>query len=348
MRPFVDAGGAGPTATLKRRVLRVYLDQNHWVSLTKARVERDDGAPFADVLLLLREAVDRGWVSLPLSIEHCMEVQHRHDYASRTQLAETMLELSQLHTIRLHKDLQAAEIDRALQQTFGRPAFPRETQVFGVGMNHAFGRDIINYTVPAESEMPAELRATIQARIRKAMEVVILVGAPPDFEAEGYDPSAHRQVGVNFATEQERLRSIRRPEGYHRGDAGRRAASVDTFTEFQDPISEALKLAGLHWGYVYDLEREGMEALLRAIPTVFVHRELRHLRHEASPKAWEENDLADIAALSVAIVYCDIVVTERVWTHLAARAKLGGQFNTVILRDLESLVPHLLGAAEAA
>jgi predicted alpha-1,6-mannanase (GH76 family) len=45
-------------------MLRVYLDQNHWVSLAKARVGHKTDERFADVVLLLREAVDRGWVSL--------------------------------------------------------------------------------------------------------------------------------------------------------------------------------------------------------------------------------------------------------------------------------------------
>jgi hypothetical protein len=61
------------------------------------------------------------------------------------------------------------------------------------------------------------------------------------------------------------------------------------------------------------------EKLIRPAPAVFVHRELRRLRHEASGKAWEASDLVDLTALSSAIVYCDVVVTERVWTALAAR-----------------------------
>jgi len=72
------------------------------------------------------------------------------------------------------------------------------------------------------------------------------------------------------------------------------------------------------------------------------------LRHEASPKHWEEGDLVDLTALSSAMVYCDIVVTERVWTDLAKRAELSEKFGTTVLRDLDSLVPHIIGAAQAA
>jgi hypothetical protein len=56
----------------------------------------------------------------------------------------------------------------------------------------------------------------------------------------------------------------------------------------------------------------------------------------------------DLTALSSAIVYCDVVVTERVWTALAARANLGDQFGTIIIRSLDDLEPHLISAAVAA
>jgi hypothetical protein len=329
-------------------MLRVYLDQNHWVSLTKARVEHKDGEKFTDELVLLREGVERGWVSLPLSLEHVMEVQHRSNWQSRTDLATTMIELSRWHAIGLQRHLLAAEIDAALRAIFGRPAVPRRAQVFGVGMDHVYGRPVTSYDPPAEIPIPPELLDPIRRFGREFKQIAALVGAPSDFTAPGYDPTAHRRVGEGFAKEQEELRAVRRPRGFHRGDLGRRATSVDVFGEFEASFTEALQLAGLHWGNVYGLEREGMEGLLESVPTVFSHLELRRLRHEASPKPWEEGDLGDLTALAPAIVYCDVVVTERVWTNIAGRAKLGERFGTIVLRDLKSLVPHLIGAAQAA
>ncbi len=58
---------------------------------------------------------------------------------------------------------------------------------------------------------------------------------------------AHRQVGARFGEEQEQLRNVRRPEGYHRGELGLAVSCVDTFGEYSDLITEALELADLHW-----------------------------------------------------------------------------------------------------
>ncbi len=330
-------------------MLRVYLDQNHWVSLAKARVGHKDGERFADVLLLLSEAVDRGWVSLPLSMQHVMELQHRGDWQSRLDLAGTMVQLSRWHAITRDRNLVAAEIDRMLHGAFGVPTVPRKAQVFGVGMDHLMGIELIEYEPPAHLPLTPEHRRMFKRFGEDLKQALLLTGLPPGVKAPpGYDPKQSRRVAEEFATQQEELRNIRRPHGYHRGDPGRRATSVDVFAEFERSFTDALRLAGLDWSHIYNLKREGMELVLRSVPTVLVHRELRTLRHEASPKHWEEGDLIDLTALSTAIVYCDVVVTERVWTDLAGRAKLSEKFGTTVLRDLDSLVPHLIGASQAA
>ncbi len=329
-------------------MLRVYLDQLHWVSLTKARIGHKEGARFEGALLVLREGVERGWVSCPLSMYHFMEAWYRRDAESRLQLAQTMSELSRWHTIGHHRTLVAAEIDRALNGAFGRPAFPRAPQVFGVGINHAMGRPIADYEPPEDALLTPQQRQALKRIGSMLLQAAVFIGPPAGFEAPNFDPFASRRVAEQFANEQEKMRDVRRPHGYHRGDRGRRATSVEILAgEFEPVLTEALALAGLEWTDLTALEADGMELLLRCVPTMFVHRELRRLRHEASPKPWEAGDLVDLTALSSAIVNCDVVVTERVWTDIASRAKLDEQFGTPVLRDLDDLVPHLVSAQSA-
>jgi hypothetical protein len=143
------------------------------------------------------------------------------------------------------------------------------------------------------------------------------------------------------------MREIRRQYGYHRGEKAGRAASVDVFDEFNVRITEALEHASLHWGHLYELKKSGLEAFIEDVPTIYAHRELRLLRQLASQKPWEENDLTDLTALPPAIVYCDVVVTERLWTDIARRTDLSTRFGTTVIRSLEDLPPFLLEAAAA-
>lgn len=85
-----------------------------------------------------------------------------------------------------------------------------------------------------------------------------------------------------------------------------------------------------------------MSAFLRAIPTMHVASELNRLRHTGSQKQWQSNDLGDLGALPAAIVYCDIVVTERMWAAGIRRAGLDAMNDTVVLSDLADLPLHLV------
>ncbi len=48
-------------------MLTVYLDQNAWIGLLKAKRGSRDERGCADVLVLLDAGVERGWLRLPLS-----------------------------------------------------------------------------------------------------------------------------------------------------------------------------------------------------------------------------------------------------------------------------------------
>ena len=49
----------------------------------------------------------------------------------------------------------------------------------------------------------------------------------------------------------------------------------------------------------------------------------------------------DMDALTRAIVYCDIVVTERQWVDLVRRGRLDAKYDTIVISDLREL-PRLL------
>lgn len=106
-------------------------------------------------------------------------------------------------------------------------------------------------------------------------------------------------------------------------------------------LTEALRRAGLDWSHIYALERDGMTALLEAIPMMHVDSELHRLRDIAAQQPWTPNDLNDLTALTRAVVYCDVVVTENQWASLIRRARLDERYETVVVADLREL-PTLL------
>ena len=52
--------------------------------------------------------------------------------------------------------------------------------------------------------------------------------------------------------------------------------------------------------------------------------------------------MQDKAALSIAVAYCDVVVTERQWVHVLKQAKGDEKMGTVLFSDLAKLPEALV------
>ena len=323
---------------------RVYLDQNKWIDLAAARTGHRRGEPYQDVLTLARAGVEHDLLSFPLSATHYIETSHRRQWKSRLDLATTMALLSRFHTIAPESVLVPSEIDRALKARFRVPEIVRDTQVFGVGADHAFDTDIVRYEVPEGIPIDPVLKIEVERWATSVKEWAALVGPPPEEEGkiEGYDPDKHREVGERWAEAQQNLRVVREQAGWHRGEKAELVARAQAIVDYNEPIGEALERAGLHWGHVYALEQDGMVALVEDIPLIHVASELARLRATGAQQPLTANDLNDISALTRAIVYCDLVVTEKQWTALIKRAGLDELYRTAVFNDLRDLGPQLV------
>jgi hypothetical protein len=85
-------------------------------------------------------------------------------------------------------------------------------------------------------------------------------------------------------------------------------------------------------------DAEALTSFLMSLPSrrVAAMIQLHYLKDIA--RDWTINDLRDIAALSAAIPYCDIVVTDnKAWDAVVNRAHLDTEFRTHVLRRLDGL-----------
>jgi hypothetical protein len=131
--------------------------------------------------------------------------------------------------------------------------------------------------------------------------------------------------------------------------------SVSAVMEIQENISAALRRAELPADVLGpialarpDLPRAMVQGVLNALlpvardfigrlPTRDAALRLRLLRHENPRTRWSANDMVDIAYLAVAVVHCDVVVTEKQWVHELGRSGLLERYGTLALHDVAAL-----------
>lgn len=324
--------------------MRIYLDQSEWIDLTKRRVGKPDGARYADVLDLARTAVDRGEVSFVLSCAHYYETQLRGRGRSRSELGETMAELTKFHAIAPVQKIVPAEIREYLT---GEP-LRSQINVFGVGFKHAFGTDIdlvAGFKVTNEDTLPPAVRAKVKARIRNKAEELILAAPENAPEAARKMLETASQIHTSsqaFVDGQTTLgRAVVEQKLRGRLDD---VAVMSELADILDPLMSECDRSGID---PRDLigSKEAQYDLLRGIPSRWVMSELRRVRLRNPQQPWKRNDLNDLLFLSIAVPYCDVVVTERQWARHINQLGLADQHDTTVLHDLTDLTEVLVAAS---
>lgn len=342
----------------------VYLDQNKWVEILKAERSGVDSPPLA-AAAALRKAVQSGSIVVPLSAGHYLETWHRSDWNSRHDLARIMCDLSQFSTFAPVQSVQRWEIDLALVKYLGFETAGKELravreQVLGRGVNHAFasptGRlrlvsSVATKDVPEGEPLEPEpqlldLLEKVRALPNDAYEWWSLAGNADDSMIhKDWDTRGQHRIGDTYAEQERALSDHLLSNSEMKGKLDDLIAAQDLI-EISTDLHEAATEIGLDPLHVYGklVEMGGPEAVkgfLRTMPSVAVRYEARRLKHRNHQWSWQQHDHVDLVALSVAIPYADIVVTERQWAHLFKVAKLDREFGTRVISRLGEL-PQIL------
>ena len=83
------------------------------------------------------------------------------------------------------------------------------------------------------------------------------------------------------------------------------------------------------------------EDLLDKIPTALCLFTLIYQRDQEYHRPIKKNDFNDIASLTLAIPYSDIVITDKMMVSIATRMKLDDKCDTIILKSISELEEYL-------
>ena len=334
----------------------MYLDLNHWYSLGAAAAGHPRSAKHEPILALLRSLVSANKVSLPLSSVHYIELTENPRDGMRAEAALVMAELSRFATLAPIAKIITEELDVGLNQRFGRPTYPERCAKFGEGIGFAFGEyqhlslDIGSTTSTEREELETRIGMPLsdwEDQMNAVAEYIFLTGPPQHLRAQipGYDPyAARREADNQLASFNVMVHTLRTDP-----DISQRPLDAIAAREFCFSIPEFWARALLKAGFGGDRlplqEKEEFTAFLMSLPSRRVSSMMQFHYLKDVKRDWTINDLRDIAALSRAIPYCDVVVTDKkAWDTAVNRAHLDTEMKTVILRDLQDL-PSVLSTA---
>jgi hypothetical protein len=295
---------------------------------------------------------------VPLSTAHYLELWHRRERRSREQVGAVMRDVTSYASIPSTYSVRRREVRALVSQLVGRPSpLPSTSDLIGHGAAHAFDsphgrfRFIESLASPdgkvneGHAADPPENWNTLD-RTGPEWEWLQLVGTQPILESEGVERTPEHRYGTQHMEDELRLREYLVREPKARGHLWDHlvADELDSLRDEINEISEELDVDPHGFflrGILGETPPESVHAFIARLPSAFAWATLRHWKHRDLTHPWEQHDWTDISALSVAVPYCDIVITERRWAHMIKATRLAERHDTEVgygLRSLESLL----------
>ncbi|MDQ0598916.1 hypothetical protein QF037_003261 [Streptomyces canus] len=333
----------------------VYLDLNHWINLAKAATGHRTGGPHQSALTAVQDAASSGQYLFPLSLTHYMEMAGIQDPRQRADVANVMEEVSGFTTLLSRTHIMRLEVEAALDRAFDTESpHLADIHLLGHGIGHAMGKRGGLTIRSASGDATDEARAAcpdgpaafdlMLANAREQLERAVLRGPTdaevPDLKANGWDPTVAKRIAENRA-ESERQLAIRLdndPQYWNRLRDVVQARYMSL--EVIDMLTQALIDRDRDFAEVIT-DRESIRAFADCMPSAAVHTTLTEAAHRNREKSWQPNDIFDIDALSLAVPYCDMVVTERYASHVLQAAHLPRGMETEVVPKLKNLAEWL-------
>jgi hypothetical protein len=309
----------------------VYLDQNHWSTLSNAIHEpaRVVDSDERDAALRLIDLALSQQVVLPFSGAHLGETCRQLDPEARYRRALTMAQLSAGWQLRDPLVLRQFELRQAMTVRYrGRCLIPAEAVTLEPG---AVG-------VGQCSDLDGE-KSDLRPGAQWVVHAITCISAVIDTLLDG-EPVPF-VIPVGWSEHMERFARFLRdnPSGK---ELKRRRTHVKFLADLGRELPEAAWHVGLSRDELGDWTLHRSEEDLASMPTLGLCREVLHEKLADSRLRWHNNDLIDMMYLTAAAAHGDFVAGERAHISYVANAlqRLGRQKDHVY-HNLRSLVPKL-------
>jgi len=305
-----------------------YLDQKGWIDLAKCG-EEITGA--------IVKAVKAGSAIFPLSIIHVAETWKISNSKRREKLASLMVMLSKGYSFLPNVDsIIEMEIRQTVRFRYGLASTDVGKYVFGKGIGHlveAVPKIVSRRGTP---ELPDQIKQELLDLLDSPEALyTILTGQhkiPRSIQA--YDVEATKA-----------MEHIRKERSEIKDNKLRRRVEFARF--FRDMIVPKLAKVLFEMNLPKDpiitagWSEKDFREFLNSIPTALCLFTLTLERDQQLQRPIPLNDIYDIWALSLAIPYSNIVVTENMWSSISRQSRLDVLCNTIIVSTIDELLEHL-------
>lgn len=319
-----------------QRIKVVYLDQKCWINIAKLYFSETPEQE-SDIVKKLLEVSEKGQTIFPLSLSHIEETNRVADDKRRNQLAFLMAKMSKGYTLQPYfSRLLRAEIRNIVLRKLGLNTINIRDYILKKGISNLLGAKptLVPRKGATSSELPEDVKKKLLDLLESPEAIELALRQRPP-----------RSIDRNKRELVEKMEKIRYDLSTIKDNNFRqRVFLARNMVEMVGPELAKISLeSNLPKDFFLKEKpiRKDIDELLDNMPTALCLFTLIYQRDNQLQRPIRVNDFNDIWSLTLAIPYCDIVVTEKMWASIATRAKLDRKCNTIILSSIHQLESHL-------
>jgi len=294
----------------------VYLDQWVWIDLLKSFKEVNGYSGYRDSYTKIEESSNFNKHKFPVSCCHLIETKKRAKKESRIELLEFMFKISKMNSI-YGFNVWDLEVENAILSLLGKKTHNLKKIIFGKGITHIYGLNSSNSHLEKIAYMCSVaqepfLNKNLLDREKKLVE----------------DIEIHRELYEH--PDKEIKKGIGKYEFYVTSILPRIKRVLPNLS--LSPEEFKLFISKMNFS-----TKDSADNFLKSIPSAYVFHMMDYTRNIDKSREIKTNDIYDLHCLSMAIPYCDIVITERSWANILNQNKIGEMYDTIIISKIEEL-----------
>lgn len=326
-------------------IKRVYFDTNHWIKLAQIANGKENDPEYKRIFLAIKELTKNDEIRVLFSVFTLYEIWKYHNVEKQDELIDLILDISKLWVLKPYNLFEKKEIENAA-------SFMLENKYIHDIHSEILGRGISDIFGAASFEQILQKNPLMEYLIKNNHR-----GIPYDFFKKDFQKFNEdiEVIKKNLKSIQTRKRSQKvfdenkkHFESMEENRFKNSKMKKDLFSRYSQARA-LVDVAVPHLAVYMQLNKITPDQLFSSNNKEKIELFNKHLnslnvlfilvleRDFSSDKQIIPNDAYDMAHLSGAIPYCDVVVTEKMFAHISRKKKLDEMYNCKILDDLKSL-----------
>lgn len=191
----------------------------------------------------------------------------------------------------------------------------------------------------AEVQLGPEATSQMLRSMTEFLEYSTLRGVPPEgsMTIPGYDLDPVRRAEEGLVQRERDLERQLAEDPALKARLDEILIARELYWELGLELPNLVRKANMSVDSFFYKGKDWLTEFVEDLPTLVVQAAVRRQSMKDAGRPWKPSDVRDLEHLSVAVPYCDIVVTDKRATDALRRAGIDKRFGTSVLDDLNQL-----------